>query len=225
MLWVHFRGCTFLLLPYLCFYLSKECVYSCHLRLLLSVGLFTEHRSALWLGSVKSGHKCKMTFNTMIARLASEVDFGHLQYQSWSKPTNTDEPFLKPFCKLMKEWRGKTCKTQDAQLLFNLFLKPTQVTSATSSLTDHTGRLALDFKQHLGRKHYNINGGCVWCESTPRLTVPPPVVMVVCSPNVLPSRRCFHPGRRGNSSWLFASFPSSYEGRRDGSVEAFSSSI
>lgn len=39
------------------------------------------------------------------------------------------------------------------------------------------------------------------------MTVPPPVVMVVCSPNVLPSKRGFHPGRRGNSSWLFTSFP------------------
>lgn len=37
------------------------------------------------------------------------------------------------------------------------------------------------------------------------MTVPPPVVMVVCSPNVLPSKRGFHPGRRGNSSRLFNS--------------------
>ncbi len=92
-----------------------------------------------------------------------------------------------------------------AIVLFSLFLKlrcPREETSATSSLTDHTGCLVLDFRC-LGRKHYNINGGCVWCESTPRLTVPPPVVMVVCPPNVLPSKRGFHPGRRGNSSRLF----------------------
>lgn len=87
------------------------------------------------------------------------------------------------------------------------------MTSAASSLTDHTGSLVFDFK-HSGRKHYNINGGCVWSESTPHSTVSPPVVMVVCSPNVLPSKRGFHPGRRGNSSQLFTSFPSSYKGKQ-----------
>lgn len=53
------------------------------------------------------------------------------------------------------------------------------------------------------------------------MTVPPPVVMVVCSPNVLPSKRGFHPGRRGNSSQLFTSFPSSHESWREGTWKHF----
>lgn len=45
-----------------------------------------------------------------------------------------------------------------------------------------------------------------WCESMPGLTALPPVVMVVCSSNVLPSKRGFHLGRRGKSSQLFFFF-------------------
>lgn len=89
-----------------------------------------------------------------------------------------------------------------AEVMFKLFLK---LHCATTSFTDHTGSLVPDFR-HSGRKHYNINGGCVWCESTSWLTVPPPVVMVVCPPNVLPTKRGFHPGRRGKSSQLFFFF-------------------
>lgn len=50
------------------------------------------------------------------------------------------------------------------------------------------------------------------------MAVPPPVVMVVCPPNVLPTKGGFHPGRRGKSSQLFCStsFSPSYEGWKQG---------